>query len=367
MASLFMANLLQGWRQVHDQHGSHFDLPDNLAKSGNTLRDSRTMDRLDAMQVFTRIVELRSFSATARELDVPASTVTEVVKRLEARLGVRLLERTTRHVSATPDGESYYRSCLSILTEVEDAESAFRGAKPKGLLRVDVQGDLARRVLLPGLPRFLERYPGIELYMSEGERFVDLVREGIDCVLRAGALRDSDMVARRVAMLSEVTAASPSYIARYGVPPRWDALRGHRMVGFRSSVTGSVLPLEFIVEGTARHVTLPATFSVSGASSYRDAALLGMGLIQVPRYALQEHFDSGRMVAVLEDTPPSPTPVSLVYPKGRQRSPRVRAFMDWALQEFATWTGQAADRATSAAPRRRIAAHGPGRPWSQLR
>ena len=298
------------------------------------------MDRLDGMRVFTRIVELKSFSAAAREFDLPASTVTDALKRLEARLGVRLLERTTRQVNATPDGESYYRNCLAILAQIEEVEGALRGAKPKGRLRLDVQGDLARLVLLPGLPRFLERYPGIEIDMSEGERFVDLLREGVDCVLRAGELRDSDLVARRVALLPEVTAVSPAYVARHGLPLRWDALQGHRMVGFRSSATGGVLPLEFTVQGTIRHVMLPAALSVNGAASYRDAGFLGMGLIQVPRYALQEQLESGSMVAVLEETPPSPTPVSLLYPKSRQRSPRVRAFVDWAVQEFRLWSEQ---------------------------
>ncbi len=305
------------------------------------------MDRLDGMRVFTRIVELRSFSAAAREFDLPASTVTDALKRLEARLGVRLLERTTRQVNATPDGESYYRNCLAILAQIEEVEGALRGAKPRGRLRLDVQGDLARLVLLPGLPRFLERYPGIEIDMSEGERFVDLLREGVDCVLRAGELRDSDLVARRVARLPEVTAVSPAYVARHGLPLSWDALQRHRMVGFRSSATGGVLPLEFTVHGALEQVMLPTTLSVNGAASYREAGLLGMGLIQVPHYALQEHLQSGRMLAVLEDTPPSPTPVSLLYPKSRQRSPRVRAFVEWAVQEFRLWAAQSSSRTSA--------------------
>src|SRR5262249_14592187 len=128
--------------------------------------------------------------------------------------------------------------CLSILKEVEEADSAFSGAKPKGLLRIDVQGGQARRFILPALPRFFAEYPEIELYMGEGERFVDLVREGIDCVLRTGEPRDSDMVSRRIALLEECTAVSPEYIARFGEPRRWDELEGHQMIGFRSSATG---------------------------------------------------------------------------------------------------------------------------------
>ena len=152
-----------------------------------------------------------------------------------------------------------------ILDEIEDAESAFSGAKPRGLLRVDVQGGLARRFILPDLPRFLAQYPDLELYMSEGDRFVDLVREGFDCVLRVGEPQDSDMVARRVALMPEVTVASPDYVARFGMPKSWDGLEGHRMIGFRSSATGGVLPLEFMVAGERRTAMLPMTFSVGYA------------------------------------------------------------------------------------------------------
>jgi DNA-binding transcriptional LysR family regulator len=293
------------------------------------------MDRLDAMRVFARIVEQKSFTAAARDLGLPASTVTDAVKQLEQRLGVRLLQRTTRHVSPTPDGDAYYRRCLAILGDVEDAESAFSGARPRGLLHIDVQGGLARRFILPGLPRFFADYPDIELFMSEGDRFVDLVREGVDCVLRAGEPQDIDLAGRHIAMLAEATAASPDYLAHHGTPERWDALDGHRMIGFRSSATGGVLPLEFMVDGARKTVTLPMTMSVNGADSYRAAARLGFGLIQVPRYGLQEDFARGTLVPVLEDTPPSPMPISLLYPRNRLLSPRVRVFIDWVVKEFA--------------------------------
>jgi DNA-binding transcriptional LysR family regulator len=293
------------------------------------------MDRLDAMRVFARIVERKSFTAAARDLGLPASTVTDAVKLLERRLGVRLLQRTTRHVSPTVDGEAYYRRCLVILADVEDAEGAFSGAKPKGLLRIDVQGRLARHFLMPGLPRFLAQYPDIEFHISEGDRFVDLVREGVDCVLRVGPVADSDMVARRMATLEEVTCASPEYIARFGMPRRWDVLDGHRMVSFHSSATGQTMPLEFQVGEVLKTVTLPHMVSVSGVESYRAAAMQGLGLIQVPRYSLEEDFARGALVPVLEETPPSPTPVSLLYPRNRQLSPRVRVFINWVTQEFA--------------------------------
>lgn len=293
------------------------------------------MDRFDAMRVFTRVVERRSFTLAAQDLGLPRSTVTDAVKQLEARLGTRLLQRTTRHVSPTLDGEAYHRRCLALIAELEDAEAAFGGARPKGLLRIDVHGTLARHFLLPGLPAFLAAYPEIEIYMSEGDRLVDLIREGIDCVLRVGELRDSDMVGRRVAMLEEVTCAAPAYLERFGQPRNLEDLAAHRMIGFRSSATGAVMPLEFRHGEAIRHLTLPATVTVNGAESLVAAARLGLGLIQVPRYHIEADLATGRLAPLLPDYPPTPTPVSLLYPRNRQLSSRLRVFIDWAIKAFA--------------------------------
>jgi DNA-binding transcriptional LysR family regulator len=293
------------------------------------------MDRFDAMRVFARVTERRSFTSAAEDLGLPRSTVTDAVKYLETRLGVRLLQRTTRHVSPTLDGEAYYRRCLAILADIEDAEGAFTGAKPRGIVRVDMHGTLARHFVLPNLPEFLQTYPDIEFYMSEGDRFVDVVREGIDCVLRVGVLQDSTMVARRVALLEEVTVAAPAYIKVHGKPDHPDTLAdGHRMVGFHSSATGDLLPLEFTIGGKVCDLTLPATVSVNGADSYLAAAELGLGLVQMPRYHSEVALRSGRLVQVLEEFPPTPTPVSLLYPRSRQLSPRVRVFLDWLVLVF---------------------------------
>ncbi|EBY7415893.1 LysR family transcriptional regulator, partial [Salmonella enterica subsp. enterica serovar Alachua] len=224
---------------------------------------------------------------------------------------------------------------ITILEELEDAEGAFAGIKPKGLLRIDVHGTLARHFLMPALPRFFKSYPEIEIYMSEGDRYVDLVREGIDCVLRAGVLHDSDMIARRIALLKEVTLASPIYLERHGKPSHPDELTdGHYMVGFHSTSTGSLLPLEFTVAGRVVELSLPAPMAVNAAESYVSAACLGLGLIQVPIYHVQKSLESGELVEVLGDFPPKPTPVSLLYRRERQLSPRVRIFMDWLHSEF---------------------------------
>ncbi len=293
------------------------------------------MDKLDAMRLFARIVDRRSFTLAAQDLDLPRSTVTEVIKQLEARLGVRLLERTTRQVRPTLDGEAYYQRCLGILAEIEEAEAAFTGARPAGLLRVDVHSVLARHFMLPGLPDFLARYPGIQLRIGEGDRYVDLVREGVDCVLRVGKPSDSSMIGRQIALLPEGTYASPGYLERHGTPSTPDDLAGHHMVAFVSSATGSVLPLEFSQGETVREVLLPHTVSVAGAEMYAATARLGLGLIQVPSYRVQDDLARGTLVEVLKDFPPTPSPVYVLYPQNRQLSPRVRVFIDWLGAEFA--------------------------------
>lgn len=311
-----------------------------ISHSPETLFENcEQMDRLDSMRVFARVVERRSFSRAADDLGLPASTVTDAVKQLEQRLDVRLLQRTTRQVQVTLDGEAYYQRCLSILADVEEAESAFGGAKPRGLLRVDVHGSQARRFIVPNLPAFFAEYPDIELFLSEGDRYVDLVREGIDCVLRTGEPSESDLVARRIALLRESTVASADYVARVGRPARWDGLDGHRMVGFRSSATGGVLPLEFTVGRERKTVTLPVTLTVNGGETYRVAALAGFGLIQVPHYSVAEDIAAGRLVELLADTPPSPTPVHVLYPRSRQPSRRLRVFIDWVARLYAAEAG----------------------------
>jgi DNA-binding transcriptional LysR family regulator len=292
------------------------------------------MDRFEAMRAFIRIVERRSFTLAAQDIGVPRSTITQTIKRLEARLGVRLLQRTTRTVSPTLDGEAYYRRCMAIIDDVEDAEGAFGSAKPKGMLRIEVQGTLARHFLMPGLPDFFSRYSEIEITMSEGDRYVDIVREGVDCVLRFGALPDSDMVARRIGILRRMTYASPDYIARFGMPADIGSLSGHRMVGLRRLSTGILEPLQFTLADKVHSVLLPAPMSVSGPESYITSTRLGLGLVQMPDFHAVDDLARGTLVRVLPEFPPPSVPVSLLYPPNRQLSPRVRLFLDWAADEF---------------------------------
>ncbi|NPD68492.1 LysR family transcriptional regulator [Lichenicola cladoniae] len=288
------------------------------------------MDRFDSLRLFVRIVDRGSFSAAAADLGISRPVATATIKGLEERLGTRLLQRSTRHVQPTVEGDAYYRRCMAILADIEDADRAASGAVT-GLLRVDLVGYVARTILLPALPGFLAQHPALVVHLGEGERFVDLVREGVDCVVRAGALEDSDMVGRRLGIMHEVTCASPAYLARHGVPTAPDRLDGHVMVGFVSSRTGQVMPLEFTVDGRMVEVTLPARVLVNSTDTSAAAARLGLGLLQAPRYRFRNDLASGALVEVLAEFPPAPTPLSVLYPSNRQLSHRVRIFVDWLV------------------------------------
>jgi DNA-binding transcriptional LysR family regulator len=289
------------------------------------------MDRLDTLQLFTRIVEQNSFSRAADLLGIPRATATHAIKALETRLGTRLLERTTRHVRPTLDGQAYYERCVQVLTDLDDAEAVFRqgASSPRGVLRVDMSGTHATRVVLPRIHEFHALYPDVELVLSSGDRLVDLVREGVDCVIRAGAPRDQSLVARRLALMPQAIVASPDYLAAHGTPRHPDELAAHQVVGFFASSGALDYPLELDVDGAARRFDLPGWLSVNDAENYVLGALRGCGLIQVPRFHVEQELADGRLVEVLGAWRSPDFPLSALYPYRRQLSPRLRVFVDW--------------------------------------
>lgn len=292
------------------------------------------MDRFQEMQVFVRIADRHSFSLAAEDLQIPRATVSNLIKRLECRLGVRLLERTTRQVCLTHDGEAYYHRCVRLLTDLEEAESSFRDAPPKGLLRVNLQGTLAKHFVVPALDEFLTRYPDITLHVGEDDRLVDLLREGVDCVLRAGVLQDSSLIGRQVALLEQVTVASPAYLERHGVPQTLDDLEHHYAVNYVSSATGRAGSLTFQGDKESMELQLRSRISVTGAELYTGAAVSGLGLVQVPRYRIERELAAAQLRIVLPGHPPPPMPVSVLYPQNRQLSARVRVFSQWLAARF---------------------------------
>ena len=294
------------------------------------------MDRFQEMQAFVRIAERQSFTQASDDLQIPRATVTNLMKRVEQRIGTRLLERTTRTVRLTQDGEAYYRRCVRLLADMDEAEGLFRNEAPKGLLRVNLQGTLARNFVVPALPAFLARHPELELHIGEDDRLVDLVREGVDCVLRAGHLQDSLMVARRLALMQQVTVASPDYLKKFGTPRTLKALSAHRAINYISSGTGKAVPLEFTVHGRVTNVQLTAGVSVTGADLYTGAAVAGLGIVQVPRYRVAGALAAGQLKVLLAAFAPPPMPVSVLYPQNRQLASRVRVFTQWLGEIFET-------------------------------
>jgi LysR family transcriptional regulator, regulator for bpeEF and oprC len=295
------------------------------------------MDRLDAMRLFTRIVDLGSFTAAADDLDLPRATVTHTIKRLEIRLGTQLLQRTTRRVHATRDGEAYYSHCVRLLAEMDAVETDFREAavQPRGRLRIDVPAQMGRLWLIPSLPAFFARYPLLQLDIGTGDHFVDLLREGVDCVLRVGKLPDSNLVGRRVGILEQLTVASASYVRKQGMPQSLaDLQNGHYAVNWASPTTHRSEPLEFMVGRKRREVIMPGHVTVSSVEAYLACCEAGLGIAQFPRYRVAEAIANGTLREVLPATPPPSLPVTVLYPPHRQMPARLRVFVDWIVEQM---------------------------------
>jgi len=292
------------------------------------------MDRFNAMRVFTRIVELEGFAKAADSLQMPRASVTILIKQLEAHLGVQLLQRTTRHVSPTADGAAYYQRCVRLLADLEEAEAAFSSSRqnPRGLLRIDMPAGIGRLLVIPALPEFTRRYPLIELEIGLNDRPVDLIREGVDCVLRGGLSLDDSLVARPLALLDQVTCASPGYLQRQGTPQFLEDLAGHQMVEYFSSTTGKRFGLEFEIAGQVHLVDLPKQVAVNSADGYLASCEAGYGLVQTPYYHVARQLREGTLCEVLEHLPPPGLPLTALYPPHRQLSLRVRVFVDWLVQ-----------------------------------
>lgn len=290
------------------------------------------MDRFQAMQVFLRVVEAHSFSKAAESLAIPPSSVTRAVKELESYLGVQLLQRTTRHISLTSDGSLYYDHCRHMLAELEIVESSFAGSagRARGRLRVDMTSSFARLFVLPAIKNFQAAYPSVELTLTLGDRTIDLVQEGVDCVIRAGVPQDSaTLVARRIAGFEWVTCASPGYIEQYGEPKSLDDLRSHNAVGFLSNQTGRSTHWSFVVDGEEVAAQVSSSIIVNDTDAYVASGLEGLGLIRAASYMVIPHLNSGQLRQVLPDLKAPTVPLSILYPKSRHLSPTVRAFADW--------------------------------------
>lgn len=294
------------------------------------------MDRVQAMQVFLRVVESGSFIRAAETLGLPASSVTGIIKRLEKHLRARLLNRSTRNLSLTPEGERYFHRCREILDLIDDTESNLHGSveHPQGRLRVDMPGGIAHAVILSQLAQFQARYPNIYLMIGINDRQVDLIQDGVDCVIRTGSLHDSTLVARRLGELRWITCATPSYLNQQGIPQSLEDLQHHRAVHYFSSTNRRMGELLFVEAGDKVAVPVAGTVAVNETELYIKLGLAGGGLMQLAEILVADHLRSGDLFEVLANMRPDPVPVSLIYPHHRFLSPAMRAFADWTTELF---------------------------------
>jgi len=289
------------------------------------------MDRMETMQVFVRVAETGSFTKAADSLGLPRATVSAAVQQLEAGLGARLLQRTTRRVHLTQDGSALLERCYQLLSDFEEISGLFKQAPAQvsGKLKVDVPSRLARRMIAPALPGFFQLYPDIELELRCTDRAINLIQEGVDCVLRVGQPENSSMVARPLGQFELMNCASPAYLEKHGVPDSPADLAQHWAVNYISPTTGRTALWEYSQDGVIVNLEMPSRVAVNNAETYIACCLAGMGLIQVPAYDVRDHIGSGELLEVMPQARAGAMPIYALYPHRRHLSGRVQVFIDW--------------------------------------
>lgn len=289
------------------------------------------MDRIELLKVFLCVTETGSFTRAADRLALPRAAISIAVQQLEARLGSRLLHRTTRRVGLTADGEALLERARALVADMDDIEQQFlpTHSHVNGRLKVDVPSRIARLLIAPALPGFFERFPAIELELGSSDRAVDLVLEGVDCALRVGPLASSSLVARPLGHFTLINCASPAYLARHGTPRTAADLPAHLAVNYASPTSGRAAPWEWQRDGEAHALRMRSQVAANNAETYIACALAGLGLIQIPAYDVRQHLAAGELVEVLPDARAEPLPVQLVYPHRRNLSRRIQAFAAW--------------------------------------
>ena len=314
------------------------------------------MDRLDALTAFVRVAEAGSFTRAAQALGVSRPTVTQLVQQLEARLQVRLLHRTTRQVKLTADGAAYYERVVQLLADLDDADAHARGAAgaPAGRLRVDAPAPFARRIIIPALPGFRARYPDIQLVLGVSDREVDVVADGVDCVIRGGEPPASGLRMRRLGELAFGVVASPDYVRRLGHPEHPRALgHGHPLVGFFRQRTGGARTMEMRRGAEVVRVEDDPAIIVDDGDAYLAAALAGLGAVFVPDYMSQAHVARGELVRILEAWEVAPMRMVALSPPNRHPNERVRVFIEWVASLMSELTAERVPRARTRAGGRR--------------
>ena len=295
-----------------------------------------SLNKILAMQAFVRVVETGGITRAGVSLQMPKATVTTLVQQLEAHLGVKLLNRTTRRVSVTTDGAAYYPRCVAILGQIRDTEESLtqRHAAPSGRLRVEVPTLMARSVIVPALPQFFALYPQIDIQLGCSERRADLVEEGIDCAVWSGELEDSRLIALPIGQLYLSTCAAPAYLASHGRPAHPDELANHQCINHFSPRTGRTFDWVFAKNGARLQIALRGRIALDDENSYLAAAEAGLGIAQIPAFVLTEAMQRASLDLVLGDWFAEPAPLNVVYPENRHLSSKIRVFVDWIAALF---------------------------------
>ncbi|KJM63368.1 LysR family transcriptional regulator [Pluralibacter gergoviae] len=298
------------------------------------------MNTLESLRIFLRVAQTCSFTKAAADLGINKSRISIVIRELEAGLGTRLLHRTTRSVTLTEDGNLFYAQAKEIVASVEALKTLFADeADLRGKLRVDLPTDLANTTIIPNLPAFLARYPGLGVELSCSDRRVDLVQEGVDCVVRAGSINDTSLVATRLGRLPMFNLASPAYLQRKGRPETVQDLidSQHCVVHYAPDIGGKAMRWDYLENGKYRYIELPGALQVNNAQSFIAAGLAGVGLIQAPILGLQMHLDRGELQVVLPDTPPEPLSIWFAVAHRNNLSRKVTLFRAWIGELLAPW------------------------------
>jgi len=295
------------------------------------------LDSLSDIVTLVRVVEAKSFVAAAQGLGVTPSAVSKSVSRLEERLGVRLLNRTTRSLSLTDAGSSFYVRCRMLVGQLQEAESevAATSQRPRGRLRVDMPGAFGREYVIPALPRFLAQYPDILLQISFNDRLVDMIDEGIDIVIRVGKLTDSRLIARQLMVPQMILVAAPDYVERNGAPEEPEDLQRHAAVRYYSPNTGAIVDWCLERNGEQRDIAVSGQLIFNNIEAVMNAAIAGLGIAPAPGFMADRPLASGVLTRVLPEWQLSPEkPVSALWVKDRHPSPKLQVFLDFLTSLF---------------------------------
>ncbi|MEM7593781.1 MAG: LysR family transcriptional regulator [Cyanobacteria bacterium P01_A01_bin.83] len=299
------------------------------------------MKSLSNIKTFVRVAQTKSFVEAANALSLSPPATSKAVAKLEAELGVKLLHRTTRSVSLTPEGERFYEVAQRLLSEMDDLAQELKDSlsEPRGRLKISLPAAYGRIWGTNILARFLEAYPQISVELSLDDREVDLAAEGFDVVVRTGALADSaNLIARRLFLDPLITCATPEYLQRYGQPQHPDELEGHNCLNFRNRKTGRHVPWFFTIDGEVERRNFTGTLTIDDGEAVGQAAMLGIGISQMPGFMATNALQEGRLEEILADYRPPSVPFTALYLERRLVSPRIKAFIDFMVLQGAVWT-----------------------------